>query len=128
MDELNGMKLMIVYLIYIYRSMLTLTSKYLSLLHLVLGIWGLAVYDDTCDVNPLNPPEHKCALQLTINEQVGLGLVAGEDFLENTIVEEAIGVPVPMECIFHNPLINYADGYNDTHCLVLLGSASLYNH
>ncbi|RYH20888.1 hypothetical protein EON65_22165 [archaeon] len=58
-----------------------------------------------------------------------LSLFAGREWGESSeILEVAIGIPVKMDAIFGNLLINYVEGLNDSHALLALGQGMLLNH
>lgn len=69
-----------------------------------------------------------CNLILRDMPGKGLGVFAGKDWLPDQRMELAIGIPVPYEGIYWTKLIDYCEGYNDTHALLTLGYSMLYNH
>eukprot|EP01038_Epipyxis_sp_PR26KG_P010946 gene10946-14698_t len=69
-----------------------------------------------------------CDLILSYVEGFGVGLYAGKDFEEKSIVEEYIAIPFPHTSLHLNPLDLYADYHNETHSILTLGLGSLVNH
>jgi hypothetical protein len=59
---------------------------------------------------------------------MGLGVYAGREIESGETVEVAIGIPIPLSAIYWTELVNYSEGYNDTHALFTLGNSALYNH
>lgn len=72
--------------------------------------------------------DRNCNLILRDMPGKGLGVFAGKDWLPEQRMELAIGIPVPYEGIYWTKLIDYCEGYNDTHALLTLGYSMLYNH
>eukprot|EP01038_Epipyxis_sp_PR26KG_P013403 gene13403-17971_t len=71
---------------------------------------------------------YDCDLVLRILPNIGIGVYTGKLLTANQVIQNGIGIPVPIEVLYHSILINYAEGYNDTHCLLVLGHSMLYNH
>lgn len=69
-----------------------------------------------------------CALQLRFTDGAGIGVFAGKDWSPGEQIELSIGVPVPLSVVYWTQLINYSEGFNDTHGLIATGFAMLYNH
>jgi hypothetical protein len=64
-----------------------------------------------------------------ISDINGVGVYAGKDFPPGmSTMQKCIGIPVPLDAVPHTELVNYIEGYNSTHGLVLLGHGMLYNH
>eukprot|EP01031_Cornospumella_fuschlensis_P033278 gene33278-40261_t len=58
-----------------------------------------------------------------------LSLFAGREWGSSSeLLEIAIGIPIKMDAIFGNYLINYVEGLNDSHALLALGQGMLLNH
>lgn len=72
--------------------------------------------------------ENTCDIQLRFTGGAGIGVFAGKDWAPGEQLELVIGVPVPLTSVYWTKLINYSEGYNETHCLVATGFAMLYNH
>lgn len=71
----------------------------------------------------------KCEILTKSTVDGDLSLFAGREWGSSSeILEVAIGIPVKMEAIFGNMLINYVEGLNDSHALLALGQAMLLNH
>ena len=58
----------------------------------------------------------------------GLGLFATRDLPMNHALEIGIGIPFPLPVLYWNELLNYAEGFNETHALLPLGNGILLNH
>ena len=69
-----------------------------------------------------------CDTVLRADPLVGIGIFAYRELEPTQIVETAIGIPIPMNTVFWTQLVNYIEGYNDTHALLSLGNSMLYNH
>eukprot|EP01032_Pedospumella_encystans_P017304 gene17304-19725_t len=88
-----------------------------QLLILVCSIFcWVAVCDVTCDLILRNVPGK------------GIGVFAGRDWFPQELVEVSVGIPISYESVYWNQLINYCEGYNETHTLLTLGYSMLYNH
>jgi hypothetical protein len=70
----------------------------------------------------------ECDLSLRHSSPIGVGVYAGRAIESGETVEVAIGVPIPLSAIYWTELVNYSEGFNDTHALFTLGSSALYNH
>lgn len=69
-----------------------------------------------------------CDYRIRPTAEGGVGLFAVRELQENFALEIGIGIPLPMPVIFWNELLNYAEGFNETHALIPLGNGILLNH
>lgn len=68
-----------------------------------------------------------CDIYLRYIQSYGVGVYAGRLFERNRQIENSIGIPIPYEVIMNTELINYTEGLNETHGLLLLGYSSMIN-
>lgn len=62
-----------------------------------------------------------CDIFLRHVDEYGVGVYAGVYFERNRPIEVAVGVPIPIPAIVRNELVNYMEGINSTHGVLLLG-------
>lgn len=88
-----------------------------QLLWIVYSIfWWVAACDAVCDLILRNVPGK------------GVGVFAGRDWFPEELMELSVGIPIRYESVYWNQLINYCEGYNETHTLLTFGYSMLYNH
>lgn len=69
-----------------------------------------------------------CPLQLRLTGDTGIGVYAGKDWTPGEVMETVVGVVVPAASVYWTQLVNYAEGFNETHALITMGFGMLYNH
>lgn len=62
------------------------------------------------------------------NPRMGIGVYANKMVPSGSLIQHAIGIPIPVSSIYSNELINYVEGHNSTHAIVTLGIAMMMNH
>ena len=72
--------------------------------------------------------EDECPLVMVYTPGFGVGVFAGMDYVNEQLLEHAIGIPFPKNALFWNDLVNYVEAMNDTHALFLHGHAAVFNH
>lgn len=69
-----------------------------------------------------------CELFLRYVPEYGIGVYAGRLFERNRPIENAIGIPVLLKDAVNTEFVNYMEGLNETHGVLLLGYSSMFNH
>jgi hypothetical protein len=71
----------------------------------------------------------ECAYYLRYHEVFGMAVYAGKIHEPFDVFDSGIGVPIPLELVYGTPeLVNFVEGYNNTHALLTLGLGMLLNY
>ena len=78
--------------------------------------------------NRFSGDSDECDLIMTYDTNVGVGIYAGRDFKQDELLEKVIGFAIAEDYHIYKLLDDYVEGFNDTHGLITLGYAMIYNH